>query len=387
MVRHNLTVAARRASADRREQGVLAGVLRRHRVEVVSSLPYYQQYFTDAQRGAGVFGKSIEAMKRLNAVGYGVEGAGSPSICVYNPVGPYLPAAQAALEADYKRELKAKFGLSFNRLYTLTNMPINRFRLHPGEERAARGLPRQARRRVQPGRGRGRHVPHPAQRRLRRTHLRLRLQPDARARARPTEPAGRLSIFDFDYDAALGRRIAFGEHCLGCTAGAAAPAAARRLECENGLSHLEHGVKIFGFAGWSGSGKTTLIEKLIPRFVGAGCACRSSSTPPSHVRRRPAGQGFVPPSPCRRVRGPGHLVAALGADARAARRPRAAVRGAGEALLAVRPPHRRGLQVRADPEARGLARRDRGGLLHPNDPHIVAVASDGPVSTSFRCST
>ena len=97
---------------------------------MISSLPYYQEFFTDSQRGSGVFKKSMEAMRRLNAVGYGVEGSGLVLNLVYNPVGPYLPAAQAGLEADYKRELKDKFGLVFNSLYTITNMPINRFRLH-----------------------------------------------------------------------------------------------------------------------------------------------------------------------------------------------------------------------------------------------------------------
>ena len=96
---------------------------------MISSLPYYQQFFTDAQRGKGVFGKSLEAMRRLNALGYGVDGSGLVLNLVYNPVGPYLPAAQAALEADW-RELKAKFGIVFTSLYTITNMPINRFRLH-----------------------------------------------------------------------------------------------------------------------------------------------------------------------------------------------------------------------------------------------------------------
>src|SRR4029077_18324949 len=65
-----------------------------------------------------------------NAVGYGVEGSGLLFNLVYNPVGPYLPAAQASLEADYKRELRDKFGLVFNSLFTITNMPINRFKLH-----------------------------------------------------------------------------------------------------------------------------------------------------------------------------------------------------------------------------------------------------------------
>ncbi len=77
-----------------------------------------------------MFVKSIEAMRRLNEVGYGIDGSGLMLNLVYNPVGPYLPASQASLEADYKRELKDKFGLVFNRLFTITNMPIHRFKLH-----------------------------------------------------------------------------------------------------------------------------------------------------------------------------------------------------------------------------------------------------------------
>jgi radical SAM/Cys-rich protein len=130
MVRHNLTVQLDPHPTTGASMEHLPDFFARHRVEVICSLPYYQQYFTDAQRGNGVFGKSIEAMRRLNARGYGVEGSGLVLNLVYNPVGPYLPPAQAALEADYKRELKAKFGVAFNSLYTITNMPINRFRLH-----------------------------------------------------------------------------------------------------------------------------------------------------------------------------------------------------------------------------------------------------------------
>ena len=130
MVRHNLTVQLDGNPQTKESKEYLPQFFAKNRVEVVSSLPYYQEFFTDAQRGSGVFKKSMEAMRRLNDVGYGVEGSGLVLNLVYNPVGPYLPAPQAGLEADYKRELKAKFGLTFNSLYTITSMPINRFRLH-----------------------------------------------------------------------------------------------------------------------------------------------------------------------------------------------------------------------------------------------------------------
>src|SRR5436190_382472 len=112
MVRHNLTVQLDGHPQTKESKEYLPQFFAQNRVEVVSSLPYYQEFFTDAQRGSGVFKKSMEAMKRLNDVGYGIEGSGLMLNLVYNPVGPYLPAPQAGLEADYKRELKAKFGLT-----------------------------------------------------------------------------------------------------------------------------------------------------------------------------------------------------------------------------------------------------------------------------------
>jgi radical SAM/Cys-rich protein len=101
--------------------------LRDHQVEVVASLPCYLEENVDAQRGKGVYGRSIEALKRLNSLGYGLEGTGLLLNLVYNPVGPKLPPAQAELETDYRVELRRRFGIEFNRLYTITNMPISRF--------------------------------------------------------------------------------------------------------------------------------------------------------------------------------------------------------------------------------------------------------------------
>ena len=98
-----------------------------HKVEVIASLPYYLEQSTDAQRGEGVFAKSVEALRRLNAIGYGREGSGLLLNLVYNPVGAYLPPPQAAIEKDYKRELLRRHGVEFNHLFTITNMPISRF--------------------------------------------------------------------------------------------------------------------------------------------------------------------------------------------------------------------------------------------------------------------
>ena len=105
----------------------LAEFLARQGAEVVASLPCYSPENVDRQRGKGVFEASIRGLRRLNALGYGRAGGGLVLNLVYNPQGPSLPPAQAGLELDYKRELKANFGVEFNRLYTLANMPIQRF--------------------------------------------------------------------------------------------------------------------------------------------------------------------------------------------------------------------------------------------------------------------
>ena len=98
-----------------------------HRVEVVSSLPYYSAHKTDAQRGDGVFNDSIKALQMLNEVGYGIENSGLILNLVYNPSGSFLPPPQAGLELDFKRELKQRFNIRFNELFAITNLPVSRF--------------------------------------------------------------------------------------------------------------------------------------------------------------------------------------------------------------------------------------------------------------------
>ena len=104
----------------------LARFLADHRVEVVASLPCHQEDNVDRQRGKGVFERSIDGLRRLNRCGYGAPGSGLALHLVFNPQGAALPPPQAALEAQYKREL-ARYGVRFNRLLVLANMPIGRF--------------------------------------------------------------------------------------------------------------------------------------------------------------------------------------------------------------------------------------------------------------------
>ncbi len=119
--RCNLTILSEPGQAD------LAEFLASQRVEVVASLPCYLPENVDGQRGKGVFERSIDGLRRLNALGYGSEDSGLMLNLVYNPTGPSLPPSQQALEADYKQMLEAHHGVRFNRLFTITNMPIARF--------------------------------------------------------------------------------------------------------------------------------------------------------------------------------------------------------------------------------------------------------------------
>ena len=121
MDRHNLTVQEQPGQED------LAEFLAANQVEIVASMPCYLQDNVDKQRGKGVYDGSVRGLRRLNALGYGREGSGLVLDLVYNPLGPSLPPPQAELEADYKRVLGERFGIVFNSLFTLANMPIKRF--------------------------------------------------------------------------------------------------------------------------------------------------------------------------------------------------------------------------------------------------------------------
>jgi radical SAM/Cys-rich protein len=111
-------------------QDYLPEFFKRHRVEVVCSLPCYSEENVDRQRGKGTFDLSIRALQILNNIGYGQPDSGLLLNLVYNPVGPHLPPSQEKLEQDYKRELRERFEIEFNHLYCLSNMPITRYETH-----------------------------------------------------------------------------------------------------------------------------------------------------------------------------------------------------------------------------------------------------------------
>lgn len=122
IVRSNLTIILANKSYND-----LPSFFAQHNLTVVSSLPYYQKRSTDRQRGDGVFESSIQALQLLNQAGFARVGSGLILDLVYNPAGAFLPAPQAELELDFKRELRRQFGIEFNSLYTITNLPISRF--------------------------------------------------------------------------------------------------------------------------------------------------------------------------------------------------------------------------------------------------------------------
>lgn len=188
-----------------------------HEVHVVASLPHYRPRQTDSQRGEGVFGESLEALQRLNELGYGREGSGLILDLVTNPVGTFLPGNQAALERDWKRQMERLYGIKFNNLFAITNMPISRFlehledtgRLQEYMERLANAF-----------------NPAAAAGVMCRNTLSVGWDGtlyDCDFNQMLDLPVYRdapQSILDFDLDLLAHREIAVGPHCFGCTAGA-----------------------------------------------------------------------------------------------------------------------------------------------------------------------
>ena len=209
MVRTNLTILLERGYED------LPEFFRDRQVHLVASLPCYLEPNVDKQRGKGVYGESIEAIRRLNALGYGSHERLALDL-VYNPGGPKLPPPQDGLEVDYRRELLSRFGIRFTRLYTITNMAIGRF-LHDlrrdGRDGDYLRLLREA---FNPATVDGLMCRH-----------QLHVGWDGTlydcdfnfAIGLPVNPPARGHVTEFTPEAFLARRIATGEHCFGCTAG------------------------------------------------------------------------------------------------------------------------------------------------------------------------
>ncbi len=122
IVRCNLTIIVAN-----KKYNDLPEFFKKHKVEVVSSLPYFTASKTDSQRGDGVFEKSIKALKMLNEVGYGIEGSGLILNLVYNPSGAFLPPDQNALQKEFKDKLETLYSIKFNALFAITNLPVSRF--------------------------------------------------------------------------------------------------------------------------------------------------------------------------------------------------------------------------------------------------------------------
>ncbi len=216
MVRHNLTVTLDGNPQTGEKKTYIPEFFAENQVEVISSLPYYSTYFTDKQRGKGVFEKSIESLKMLNKQGYG-EGELKLNL-VYNPSGAFLPPDQKSIERDFREKLEKDHRIKFDNLYTLTNMPINRFerdlKRHNCYEQyieklvdafnplAIAGIMCRSMISV--------------------SHKGNIYDCDFNQMLEIPAEKGRqtLTIFNFDLNCALRRKIKFGVHCFGCTAGA-----------------------------------------------------------------------------------------------------------------------------------------------------------------------
>lgn len=215
IVRHNLTVIFDGNPQTGEKKDYLPEFFAEHQVEVLASLPHYKQDLTDSVRGPGVFNKSIEGIRRLNALGYGKEKTGLILNLVYNAGGPVSPKDRAELEAKFKQEL-SRHDLVFNKLYAVTNMPINRFRSQLQQSRTLDGYMDALLAAFNPEAAK-----EVVCRQL------ISVGYDGRIydcdfnqmlglQIIDHEP---LTIFNCDLEALAQRRILFGPHCFGCTAG------------------------------------------------------------------------------------------------------------------------------------------------------------------------
>jgi radical SAM/Cys-rich protein len=196
--------------------GDLPEFFREHQIQLVASMPCYLEENVCAQRGNGVYEKSIAAMKRLNILGYG-SGDTLPLSLVYNPGGPFLPPSQANLEGDYRRELGLRFGIQFTHLLTITNMALGRFEKKLDRENQRRSYLQLLHDSFNPDTVGGLMCRHQISVGWDGTlydcdfNLALRL---------PVNHGAPDHIRSFSPEELRTRRIVTGEHCFGCTAGA-----------------------------------------------------------------------------------------------------------------------------------------------------------------------
>jgi radical SAM/Cys-rich protein len=208
-VRTNLTVLLEPEMSD------FIDFYRSNAVKLVASLPCYEQNEVDAQRGAGVFEKSIESLRYLNQIGYG----SLPHLTldlVYNPEGPYLPPDQSLLEREYRSTLNNKFGVIFNTLRTITNMPIGRFLQTLRQDDAESEYQQLLRDSFNPATLEGLMCRHQIS--VDWTGTLYDCDFDLALR-QPIQSSISPTIHHFDADAITARRIMTGNHCFGCTAG------------------------------------------------------------------------------------------------------------------------------------------------------------------------
>jgi radical SAM/Cys-rich protein len=193
----------------------LAEFLAENEVEIIASMPCYSPENVNAQRGEGVFEGSIAALRQLNAIGYGIDPT-LPLNLVYNPNGAFLPGRQAELEADYKRELGRQFGIVFNQLFTITNLPIARFASwlrHSGQHEEYLNLLIEA------------FNPATVEGLMCRNTINVGWQGevydcDFNQMLNLKLGNEKVLLWDLDPGSLEGGQIATGDHCFGCTAGA-----------------------------------------------------------------------------------------------------------------------------------------------------------------------
>ncbi len=218
MVRHNLTVTLDGNPQTGEEKTYIPGFFAENRVEVISSLPYYSSYFTDKQRGKGVFEKSVESLRMLNSEGYGNGGELKLNL-IYNPVGTFLPPDQKSLESDFKEKLKKNHSITFDKLYTITNMPINRFEKELKKHKTYESYIEKLVNAFNPAAVNDImcrnlvSVSHDGK--IYDCDFNQMLNMQAQ-----TDLQESMTIFNFDLQATIRRKIRFGVHCFGCTAGA-----------------------------------------------------------------------------------------------------------------------------------------------------------------------